>query len=177
MNAFIPHSELSDMEHRSFWPTRVADLAQSELLLLGAYRHWLTGLNQDAPKHFEIVSREFRLALGEVDGRTALTAFAVMVRVLARGQRRTMHFHMPCCGVLGLDERQIICMAAACQKKRFLLARRIAEWIVEEVQAGDLLGRVSMLASLMMHHGLTMPERATLHQPPEEKMTYIDRVH
>lgn len=181
MNALRPHRPkppTADATGNVDWPTSVTELSEPELLMLGAYRHWLTGVENNRPLHFEIVAREFRMALSEEDGSMAFTAFAATIRVLGRGARRTLKFHYPCCKAIGLDEGQIVALAAACQQNRLLLARSIAEWVVDEAQVGDLLGRVSMLASLMDRHGLRMPDRVARHQQMvAAEMTYIDRVH
>ena len=173
-----PRKLTADIAGTSDWPTTVAELSESELLVLGAYRHWLTGIENNRPLHFEIVAREFRIALSEADGSAAFTAFAGMVRILGRGARRTLRFYYPCCREIGLDEGQVMALAAACQQNRLLLARSIAEWIVDEAQVGDLLGRVSMLASLMDRHGHRMPDRIAAHQQAGmTETTFVDRVH
>lgn len=180
MNALTrnPHGDIESVERKANWPTRVADLSEPEMLVLGAYRHWLTGLEQSRTVHFEIVSREFRQALGEADGRVAFSTFAAMVRILARGARRSVRFHKPCCGELGLDETQVVCMVSACQHGRLLLARSISEWMVEPSSAGDLLGRLSLLGSMMANHGLTLPDRVSMHAVSGSVgLSYIDTVH
>ncbi|MEQ8665380.1 MAG: hypothetical protein RIC16_06625 [Rhodospirillales bacterium] len=173
-----PRTPTTEPSDEAEWPTSVTDLSEPELLVLGAYRHWLTGIENNRPLHFEIVSREFRLALSGEDGSSAFTAFAGMIRILGHGARRTLRFHYPCCRAIALDEGQIVALTAACQQNRLLLARSIAEWIVDEAQVGDLMGRTSMLASLMDRHGLRLPDRIAAHQQLiMSEATYIDRVH
>jgi len=180
MNALTPNplGQIDHADNRRSWPTRVSDLSEPEMLVLGAYRHWLTGIEHERPLHYEIVSREFRIALGEEDGKSAFAAFSSMIRVLARGTPRTIRFHMPCCGELGLSETQIVCLIAACQHGRLMLARSIAEWLVDPAHVGDLLGRLSLVGSLMANHGLTLPDRVSMHALPDGAgRSYIDTVH
>lgn len=181
MNAMNPPSRIaarSAERSAADWPTRMSHLSDPELLMLGAYRHWLTGLESHRAQHFEIVSRELRVALGEADGQAAFATFAGMVRVVGRASRRPIRFHMPCCPSLGLDETQFIAMASACQHGRLLLARCIAEWVVDEASAGDLLGRISLLVSVMNRHGLHFPDRIDRHLPAgPDAPSHADLIH
>lgn len=165
MNAMTPNplDQVARGDDNGGWPTRVSELTDAEMLVLGAYRHWLTGVSHNRPLHFEIVSRELRMALGNRDGEAAFASFAATVRVLARGLPRRIGFLAPCCGQIGLAEAQIIAMVSACQHERLLLAKSVASWLVDPTHAGDLLGRLSLVGSLLKNHGLTLPDRAKSH--------------
>lgn len=141
------------------WPTSMADLEPAEKLVVWAFRRWGLGLRQHTAEHWSCVWNEFAKRFGVCDGKEALSGFTYMIKELQCSPRRTIRYHQPCCPCVGADEVCFVSFVAACQNQQSLLARVIAERMVQPDGVGGLLEAGNRLARVMRRHVPSLPQR------------------
>lgn len=134
-------------------PASMSELAQSERLIVRAYRHWVLGLRENAGEHWSLVWSELARELGPAEGGVALSAFAALVLELQRDARRTLYHHQPYCPCLCADELALVGLLNACQQGKWLRARALAEELVNADAVGSLLDAGSRFTLALARRG------------------------
>ncbi len=164
--------------HAAPRPACVEDLNEAERFALRTFRRWAMGFEGDPDRHLPCVWREFIARLGTEDARAALAAFAALVRELVSASRRPIAYHRPCCPCLGAAELSFLGFVAACQHRRWGLARALAEWMVRADGVGGMLEAGARFARLMDRHALRFPERdeRVMPEPDREPLELPGRI-
>ena len=140
------------------WPNRVADLTESERLVLSVFRDWLAGLSCKYGSGLSLAWNELARELGAGRGRVAMSGLIGLVRAMGH-LRRPLHHHQPCCACFSNDEANVLCFLSACQRHDWALARRQAEWMVAPEGVGDLLASGTQWGAALSEGGWTLPAR------------------
>ncbi len=140
------------------WPSQMAELADSERLILSVFRHWLVGLSDKSGSRLSLAWNELARELGAARGRTAMSALIGLVRALGH-VRRPLRHHRPCCACVSVDENALLSFLATCQRKDWPLARSQAEWLVVPDGVGDLLESGIKLSAALDSGGQSLPAR------------------
>lgn len=135
-------------------PTLVKELAESERLVLWAFRRWVAG-----PEHLPMLAREFDRQFRRSDARPALIALDTALSVLSRQARRTIIYHQPCCACLGIDEVCFLSIVAAAQAGASTAARAMAQWLVLSEGVAAFLQALDEFAECLSESGHDLPYR------------------
>ena len=146
------------------WPSRTADLAESERLILGALRYWLAGLTDNSGTALSLAWNDLARALGAERARAAMSGLIGLVRAMGH-LRRPLRHHRPCCACLSGDEMAILSVVSACQSNDWTRARGLAEWLILPEGTGGLLEQGMRLASVFKEGGLVLPARIQVSRP------------
>ena len=151
-------TQLEGQEADGPWPNQMADLADSERLILSVFRHWLVGLVDKSGSRLSLAWNELARELGAARGRAAMSALIGLVRALGH-VRRPLRHHRPCCSCVSVDENALLSFLATCQRQDWTLARSQAEWLVAPDGVGDLLENGIKLSAALGSGGQSLPAR------------------
>ena len=140
------------------WPETTERLAPGESLVLRAFRHWVAGLADGHTAQLSLAWNGLATALGPARGRLALSALSGLIRDLQHTRRRLRHHH-PGCSCLTGDEVAVLAFVGACQRREWVLARSLAEWLVLGDGVGGLLESGARLGRALTEAGLGYPPR------------------
>jgi hypothetical protein len=141
------------------WPTMVAELDPIENLIVWSYRSWAMAVQRNGETRWRLLRYEYRRQFGADAGETALHRFSALMRQFGGHARAPMSYHAPCCPCLGEHEVAVLSLVAACQARRWLLARRIATCLVATDGIGSVIGAASGVADVMRRHLPELPLR------------------
>ncbi len=152
----------------NIWPSRIADLADAERLILGVFRHWLVGLADSSGTQLSLAWNELARELGAARGRKVMSGLIGLVCAMGH-PRRPLRHHRPCCACVSGDEITVLNFLSACQHQDWILARGQAEWLVGPDGVGGLLESGIKLSAALSGGGLSLPVRGWARSQPGDK--------
>jgi hypothetical protein len=138
------------------WPW-AETVSETEQVVVWAFRQWISGHAQGRGSHWSIAWRHLSDLCGSADGTRAVTALEGMVRAICLNAIRPIGYHQPHCPCIGEDERSLIELLAACQRRQWLNAASHAKHLVGDDGAGSLIASAARLAALLGEHGHHLP--------------------
>lgn len=151
-------------------PEHLRDMKEPERLIIWSYRRWVLGLQTHEESYWERVWRELSCVLGEDRTRTVLSGLQKIIASIGHHARRPVRLHPPCCGYICADELSVVFLIAACQRRDYSVARRVAEWLVSDRGVSDLLEGAGRISSSFREAGQHFPDRTpgytVIHQAP-----------
>ena len=145
-------------------PTSMPELEEAEQLLLWCVRRLAAGTQE-----WTMVERELARQLGQMDGLWAMRSAIALMSRLARGARRRLRCHKPCCAMLAPDEVSILLIVAAAAHGERALARTFANWLVRGQAVEELLEVAERLGAFLIAAGLSLPLRGTTVCAPAQR--------
>ena len=145
---------------------RLADLTESEQLVLSCFRRVLAG-----PEHRDALNRGLSHQFGPPGARAALQGLEATIRVLTAHASRNIAYHRPCCPCVGADEIAFLTVVTAVQRDHLELAHLVARNFVPEPRVPLVLGAAAMFANALLRAGLELPLRfAYCAEPPPDAL-------
>ncbi|MGQ3073961.1 MAG: hypothetical protein ACT7A5_23050 [Ferrovibrionaceae bacterium] len=138
----------------SSWPTRLAELAPAERLVISAFRYWVGG-----PADRQAVLPLHAHQAGAAAAPALAQAFAGYVELLRDGAARTITYHQPGCDCLGPDEMLVMLIVMAEQAELPDLARLLASWLVRPVVVPGLIQAARAYGDALARAGVALPWR------------------
>jgi len=133
---------------------RLADLTESEQLVLSCFRRFLAG-----PQHREMLWRALTHEFDSAEARAALKGLEATIRVLTVHATRNIAYHRPCCPCVGPDEVALLTMVTAVQRGEPELAHLVARNFVPEPRIGLILGAVAVFTEALTRAAVELPLR------------------
>lgn len=133
---------------------RLADLTESEQLVLSCFRRFLAG-----PQYREMLWRSLTHEFEVADARAALKGLEATIRVLTAHASRNIAYHGPCCPCVGPDEIALLTVVTAVQRGEAELAQLVARNFVPEPRIALMLGAVAVFAEALRRAAVELPLR------------------
>lgn len=140
-------------------PHRMQEATETERLLIWSYRRWVLGMRTHEEGHWMRVWRELNCCFGKETARTILSGLQGIISGIGNHARRSVRIHPPCCGFICPDEMSVVTLVAACQRRNYPTARRIAEWLVRDEGMSGLLEGAGRIASALNANRRYLPDR------------------
>lgn len=132
-------------------------VTEAEQVVVWAFRHWISGHTHGRGAHWSIAWRHLSDLCGSADGTRAVTALEGMIRAICLNAIRPISYHQPHCPCIGEDERTLIELLGACQRRQWLNAANHAKRLVGDEGAGSLIETAARFATLLAEHGHHLP--------------------
>lgn len=139
--------------------TRTDDISREERLVLYIFRRWVCGIAARDTRQWEMAWRELSSALGSQNARKVLGGLERLLRETAGYAQRRLHYHAPCCGLLGRDEEAMLSMIAGAQKCDLIGTETVARGFVSEDGIGRVIAAARDMGDALAAAGLELPRR------------------